>query len=122
MLVEHRGWRPQLAPTAYVAPNAVVCGDVIVGEDCRILFGAVMAAEGGRVELGDKVIVMEQAVVRGRQGHPTRIGATSSTRCAGRAPQGWQVEWAGRPVRRSPVHPIMSALAISGMSKWPAPR
>ena len=74
MLVEHQGRRPQLAPTAYVAPNAVVCGDVVVGEDCRILFGAVVAAEGGRVELGEQVIVMEQAVVRGRQGHPTRIG------------------------------------------------
>jgi carbonic anhydrase/acetyltransferase-like protein (isoleucine patch superfamily) len=40
MLIEHLGRRPQLAPTAYVAPNAVVCGDVVVGEDCRILFGA----------------------------------------------------------------------------------
>jgi carbonic anhydrase/acetyltransferase-like protein (isoleucine patch superfamily) len=58
MLIEHQGRRPQLAPTAYVAPNAVVCGDVIVGEGCRILFGAVVTAEGGRVELGDRVIVM----------------------------------------------------------------
>ena len=63
-----------MAPTAYVAPNAVVCGDVVVGEDCRILFGAVVTADGGRVELGEQVIVMEQAVVRGRQGHPARIG------------------------------------------------
>ena len=75
MLSEHLGRRPQLAPTAYVAPNAVVCGDVVVGEDCRILFGAVVTAEGGRVELGERVVVMEQAVVRGRHGHPTRIGS-----------------------------------------------
>jgi carbonic anhydrase/acetyltransferase-like protein (isoleucine patch superfamily) len=74
MLVEHQGRRPQVAPTAYVAPNAVVCGDVVVGEDCRILFGAVVTAEGGRVELGERVIVMEQAVVRGREGHPSVIG------------------------------------------------
>ena len=74
MLIEHQGRRPQLAPTAYVAPNAVVCGDVVVGEDCRVLFGAVVTAEGGRVELGEQVIVMEQAVVRGRQAHSTRIG------------------------------------------------
>jgi carbonic anhydrase/acetyltransferase-like protein (isoleucine patch superfamily) len=74
MLVEHRGRRPQVAPTAYVAPNAVVCGDVVVGEECRVLFGAVVTAEGGRVELGERVIVMEQAVVRGREGHPAVIG------------------------------------------------
>ena len=83
MLVEHRGRRPQLAPTAYVAPNAVVCGDVVVGEDCRILFGAVVTAEGGRVELGEQVIIMEQAVVRGRQGHATRIGRHRQDRLLG---------------------------------------
>jgi carbonic anhydrase/acetyltransferase-like protein (isoleucine patch superfamily) len=73
MLVEHQGRRPQVAPTAYVAPNAVVCGDVVIGENCRILFGAVVTAEGGRVELGEQVIVMEQAVVRGREGYPAVI-------------------------------------------------
>ena len=77
MLVEHQGRRPQVAPTAYVAPIAVVAGDVVVGEDCRILFGAVVTAEGGRVELGEQVIVMEQAVVRGREGYPARIGRHS---------------------------------------------
>jgi gamma-carbonic anhydrase len=77
MLVEHQGRRPQVAPTAYVAPNAVISGDVVVGSECRILFGAVVTAEGGRVEVGEQVIVMEQAVVRGRQGHPALIGRHS---------------------------------------------
>jgi carbonic anhydrase/acetyltransferase-like protein (isoleucine patch superfamily) len=77
MLVEHQGTRPRVAPTAYVAPNAIVCGDVVVGEECRILFGAVVTAEGGRVELGEQVIVMEQAVIRGREGHPAVIGRHS---------------------------------------------
>ena len=43
-------------------PNAVLCGDVSVGPDCRILFGAVLSAEGGPVELGERCIVMENAV------------------------------------------------------------
>ena len=77
MLVEHQERRPQVAPTAYVAPNAVVAGDVVVGEDCRILFGAVVTAEGGRVELGEQVIVMEQAVVRGREAHPPASAGTA---------------------------------------------
>jgi carbonic anhydrase/acetyltransferase-like protein (isoleucine patch superfamily) len=46
-----------------------------VGEDARILFGAVLTAEGGSVELGANTIVMENALVRGRTGHPTRLGA-----------------------------------------------
>ena len=74
MLVEHRGKRPRIAPSAYVAPNAVVCGDVTIGERSRILFGAVITAEGGSVEIGANCIVMEHALIRGRGGHPTRIG------------------------------------------------
>ena len=44
MLIEHEGKRPTVAPSAYVAPTAVLCGDVSVGEDSRILFGAVLTA------------------------------------------------------------------------------
>ena len=49
MRVEHRGKRPQIHESAYVAPNAVICGDVTLGPSSRVLFGAVLAAEGGPV-------------------------------------------------------------------------
>jgi gamma-carbonic anhydrase len=74
VLIEHEGMRPRIAESAYVAPTAVVCGDVRVGPDSRVLFGAVLTAEGGPVELGERCIVMENAVVRGREGHPAVLG------------------------------------------------
>jgi carbonic anhydrase/acetyltransferase-like protein (isoleucine patch superfamily) len=52
----------------------VLCGDVSVGADARILFGAVLTAEGGPVEVGERCIVMENAVLRGREVHPVRLG------------------------------------------------
>ena len=73
-LLEHRGKRPRIAPSAYVAPNAVVCGDVVIGADSRVLFGAVITAEGGQVVTGERCIVMEHALIRGRTGHSTRLG------------------------------------------------
>jgi carbonic anhydrase/acetyltransferase-like protein (isoleucine patch superfamily) len=75
VLIEHEGARPSVAESAYVAPNAVLCGDVRVGEEARILFGAILTAEGGSVEVGARSIVMENALVRGRGGHPVRLGA-----------------------------------------------
>ncbi|HKH17968.1 MAG TPA: hypothetical protein VKA57_10610, partial [Solirubrobacteraceae bacterium] len=39
-----------------------------------MLFGAVLTAEGGAIEVGSRCIVMEQALVRGRAGHPVRLG------------------------------------------------
>ncbi len=77
MVIEHRGKRPSIADSAYVAPNALVSGDVTIEEDARVLFGAVLTAEGGPVEIGDATIIMEQAVVRGRERHRTRIGRHS---------------------------------------------
>jgi gamma-carbonic anhydrase len=74
MLVEHRGALPQVDPSAYVAPNAVLCGDVRIGPDARVLFGAVVTAEDGRVEIGARCVIMENALVRGRAAHPVRLG------------------------------------------------
>jgi carbonic anhydrase/acetyltransferase-like protein (isoleucine patch superfamily) len=57
-----------------VAPTATICGDVIIGENSRVLFGAVMVAEGEPVEIGAECIVMENAVIRGTRRHPVRVG------------------------------------------------
>lgn len=73
MLIEHRGQRPQIAESAYIAPNATICGDVTIGENCRILYGAVLTAEGGPVVIGDHCIIMEQAVLRGTPTYPCRL-------------------------------------------------
>lgn len=74
LLIEHGGKRPRVHATSYVAPNAVLCGDVRVGEGAAVLFGAVLTSEGGPVEIGARCIVMENAVLRGTQRHPLHLG------------------------------------------------
>jgi carbonic anhydrase/acetyltransferase-like protein (isoleucine patch superfamily) len=74
MLLEHRGARPSIHPSAYIAPTAVVSGAVVIGEGARILHGSVVTAEDGEVRIGRNVVVMENALVRGRSGHPALIG------------------------------------------------
>jgi carbonic anhydrase/acetyltransferase-like protein (isoleucine patch superfamily) len=74
VLIEHEGRTPQVHASAWVAPTAVLSGDVRVGPDCRVLFGAVLSDEGGSVEVAERAIVMENALIRGRGGHATRIG------------------------------------------------
>lgn len=73
MLLEHQGKKPKIHDSAYVAPNATICGDVTIGRDSRVLFGAVVTAEGGPVEIDANCIVMENAVIRGTSKHPVRI-------------------------------------------------
>lgn len=73
-LIEHEGVRPTLHKSAYVAPTAVVSGEVGIGEGTCVLDGAVIKAESGPVEVGKYCIVMEHAVIRGTKKHPTILG------------------------------------------------
>jgi carbonic anhydrase/acetyltransferase-like protein (isoleucine patch superfamily) len=74
MLIEHRGIAPTVAESAYVAPTAVLCGDVEIGDDCRIMFGAVLVAEGAPIHVGSRSVIMENAVVRAWPELPVQIG------------------------------------------------
>lgn len=74
MLLDHEGKRPRIHERAYVAPTATICGEVTLGPESRVLFGAVITAEGGPVTVGAHSIVMEQAVLRGTARHPALIG------------------------------------------------
>ena len=74
MFVEHRLKSPEVSQSAYIAPTAVLAGDVTVGPHSRVLFGAVITAEGGPVQIGANCVIMENAVIRGVPGQETRVG------------------------------------------------
>lgn len=74
MIVRHSGATPQIDPSAWVAPNALICGDVVIGPDCRILHGAQVVAESGSIRIGRACIVMENAVLRSSSAHPLTMG------------------------------------------------
>ncbi|MFF1572374.1 gamma carbonic anhydrase family protein [Leifsonia sp. NPDC058292] len=75
MLTRHRDAEPSIDPSAYVATSAVIVGDVTIGPGVRVLHGAVISAEDGQVVIGEDTIVMEHSLIRGRAGHPARIGS-----------------------------------------------
>jgi carbonic anhydrase/acetyltransferase-like protein (isoleucine patch superfamily) len=74
VLIKHAGAHPKVDSTAYVASNAVVCGDVTIGPGVRILHGAQIIAEAGSISIGKECIVMENAVLRSSARHSLHIG------------------------------------------------
>jgi carbonic anhydrase/acetyltransferase-like protein (isoleucine patch superfamily) len=78
MMIKHRGIAPRIDDTAYVAPNAVVSGNVFIGPGSRIMYGAVLNSEGSRIEIGECAIICENAVIRataaGDKDYPVFIG------------------------------------------------
>ena len=73
MLIEHGGVAPRIHETAWIAPNATISGDVAIGADTRVLYGAVITADGGPVRIGSQCVVMENAVLRATRKHPLQV-------------------------------------------------
>jgi carbonic anhydrase/acetyltransferase-like protein (isoleucine patch superfamily) len=74
MLIEHLGKKPNVAPSAIIAPTAVICGDVTIGDRCCVGFGAVIVADRKPIRIGDHCIIRDQAVIRSTAKHPVSIG------------------------------------------------
>ena len=45
MIIEYKGKKPNIAPTAFIAPTAVIIGDVTVGDEASIWWGAVLRSD-----------------------------------------------------------------------------
>jgi carbonic anhydrase/acetyltransferase-like protein (isoleucine patch superfamily) len=73
MILEHEGKRPTIHPDSRIAPTATICGDVTVGANCSVGFGAILVAESGPIVLRENVVVMDLAIVRGIAGSVTKI-------------------------------------------------
>ena len=55
--------RPQVHESAFVAPNAVLIGDVIVEANASIWFGVTLRGDGGRIVIGEGSNVQDGAVM-----------------------------------------------------------
>lgn len=74
MFFEHGGHSPQVHPTTRIACNAILCGDVSIGPNCSVGFGAVLTAESGPIRIGANCVIMDTAVLRGVRGAPLTLG------------------------------------------------
>jgi carbonic anhydrase/acetyltransferase-like protein (isoleucine patch superfamily) len=74
MLIEHQSKRPNIHPTADVAPTAVICGDVTIGPHTHVSFGAVIEAHGAPVRIGAQCVVRENLNIRSTSRHAVEIG------------------------------------------------
>jgi carbonic anhydrase/acetyltransferase-like protein (isoleucine patch superfamily) len=70
-----QGKDPQFGKNCYIAPNATIVGDVLMGSECSVWFNAVIRGDVHYIKMGDKVNVQDGAVIHCTyQKHPTNIG------------------------------------------------
>lgn len=69
------GFTPIFGINCFIADNAVVVGDVIMGDDCSLWFNAVVRGDVHYIRIGNKVNVQDGAIIHATyQKAPTNIG------------------------------------------------
>jgi carbonic anhydrase/acetyltransferase-like protein (isoleucine patch superfamily) len=58
-----RGFTPVFGKNCYLAENATVIGDVVVGDDCSIWFNTVLRGDVNSIRIGNKVNIQDGAVL-----------------------------------------------------------
>jgi carbonic anhydrase/acetyltransferase-like protein (isoleucine patch superfamily) len=74
MLIPFNGKEPRIDPSAFVAPTAVLIGDVEVGPEASIWFGAVLRGDNGPIRIGARTSIQDNAVVHVSEHGGTYVG------------------------------------------------
>jgi carbonic anhydrase/acetyltransferase-like protein (isoleucine patch superfamily) len=83
MILSIDGFTPKIDPTAFIAPTAVIIGDVVIGPGSSVWYGCVLRADGNLLRVGARTNIQDGTVVhlnhqddggRGGRGYSTLIG------------------------------------------------
>jgi carbonic anhydrase/acetyltransferase-like protein (isoleucine patch superfamily) len=69
---------PKIDPSCYVAPEAIIIGDVVIDKGCSIWPFAVIRADLSQVRIGEGSSIQEHCQIHGNPGRPIVIGKNVS--------------------------------------------
>ena len=63
LIKEVRGFVPVIGKNVYLAENATIIGDVVIGDDCSIWFNAVLRGDVNSIRIGNRVNIQDGSVL-----------------------------------------------------------
>ncbi|MFT3749019.1 MAG: gamma carbonic anhydrase family protein [Agriterribacter sp.] len=63
LILPVKGVHPKIGENCYLAPNATIVGDVVMGDDCSIWFNAVVRGDVNAIRIGNKVNIQDGAII-----------------------------------------------------------
>ncbi len=63
LILPVNGILPQTGNDCFIAPNATIVGDVVMGDQCSVWFNAVVRGDVNSIRMGNKVNVQDGAVI-----------------------------------------------------------
>ncbi|TDW99457.1 gamma carbonic anhydrase family protein [Dinghuibacter silviterrae] len=58
-----KGVDPHWGNNCFIAPNATIVGDVVMGDDCSVWFNAVVRGDVNSIRIGNRVNIQDGAVI-----------------------------------------------------------
>ncbi len=62
-IYEVKGKNPLWGANCFIAPNATLTGDIIMGDDCSVWFNAVLRGDVNSIRIGNRVNVQDGAII-----------------------------------------------------------
>lgn len=75
MILSFNGRHPRIGKNVFVAPTAVIIGDVDIADGASIWYGAVLRGDMDFIQVGGSTSIQDNCTLHTDYGHPVRIGA-----------------------------------------------
>jgi carbonic anhydrase/acetyltransferase-like protein (isoleucine patch superfamily) len=63
LILPVKGISPQFGNNCFIAENATIVGDVVMGNDCSVWFNAVVRGDVHSIKIGNKVNIQDAAII-----------------------------------------------------------
>lgn len=73
-LITVRGWTPRVHPTAFIAPNATIIGNVVIEAHANVWFGVVLRGDQSLIRIGERSSVQDNTVIHCNEENDTILG------------------------------------------------
>src|SRR5262245_45793200 len=73
MIIEYEGKHPRIGRDVFIAPTAVIIGDVEIGDGASVWYGVVLRGDEGRIVIGRGSNVQDNAVIHTTPEIPTIV-------------------------------------------------
>ena len=74
MILSFNGKHPKIGKQVFIAPTAVIIGDVEIGDGASIWYGAVLRGDMDPIRIGANTNIQDNCTVHTDYGHPVHIG------------------------------------------------
>lgn len=75
MIIPYKGIYPVIGENVFIAPTAVIIGDVVIEEGASVWFNAVVRGDRDRISIGARTNIQDGCVLHLDPGHPLTIGS-----------------------------------------------